>query len=119
LKDTETNEPIVGATIIIKGKLTGTISDAKGNFELITTTKPPFILAISMIGYQKQEVEVNDAGQSISVSLVTKSELMNEMVFSASRVEENILQSPVSIEKMDAKSIDVQTNQCTRIQQHR
>ena len=34
-----------------------------------------------------------------------KSELMDEVVISASRIEEDIMKSPVSIEKMDLKSI--------------
>jgi len=105
IKDTETNEPIIGANIVVKGKLTGTITDAKGNFTLTTTIKPPFTLTVSVIGYQKQEVEITDGNQAVSVSLVTKTELLEEFVFSASRVEENILQSPVSIEKMDSRAI--------------
>src|SRR6478736_3563906 len=105
IKDSETNEPIIGANIVIKGKLTGTITDAKGNFTLNTTAKPPFTLTVSVIGYTKQEIEVTDANQSVSVNLVSKAELLDEFVFSASRVEENILQSPVSIEKMDSRAI--------------
>jgi outer membrane receptor protein involved in Fe transport len=102
--DPETNEPIPGATIVIKGKLTGTISDAQGNFELTTGVKPPFILSISSIGYESQEVQVSSE-EKIAIKLLPKSELMNEVVFSASRVEENILQSPVSIEKLDLKAV--------------
>lgn len=105
IKDTETGEPVIGANVIIKGKLTGTITDAKGNFELTTGVKPPFTLSISVIGYSKQEVEVTDLNQPLSVSMTSKAELMDEVVFSASRVEENILQSPVSIEKMDLKAV--------------
>jgi outer membrane receptor protein involved in Fe transport len=102
--DPETNEPVPGATIVIKGKLTGTISDGQGNFELTTGVKPPFTLSISSIGYENQEVQVSSE-EKITVRLLPKSELMNEVVFSASRVEENILQSPVSIEKLDLKAV--------------
>jgi iron complex outermembrane receptor protein len=102
--DPETNEPVPGATIVIKGKLTGTMSDAQGNFELTTGVKPPFTLSISSIGYENQEVQVSSE-EKIAIKLLPKSELMNEVVFSASRVEENILQSPVSIEKLDLKAV--------------
>lgn len=105
IKDQDTNEPIIGANIIIKGKLTGTVTDAQGNFQLITNTHPPFVLVISSIGFERQEVEVSEASGPLSISLSTKAELMNEMVFSASRVEESILQSPISVEKMDAKLV--------------
>jgi outer membrane receptor protein involved in Fe transport len=102
--DSETHEGIAGANIIIKGKLTGTVTDAAGRFELNTAAKPPFTLVISVVGYEKQELEVNDAS-TLTINLVPATEIMNEVVFSASRVEENILTSPVSIEKMDTKAI--------------
>ncbi len=105
ITDKETKEPIAGVNIALKGKLIGTISDANGNFSLKIPSKPPFVLVISSIGFQKQEIEINDATQSLSVSLTQKSELLDETVITASRVEENILQSPVSIEKMDTKAI--------------
>ncbi|MCW5910307.1 MAG: TonB-dependent receptor [Cyclobacteriaceae bacterium] len=105
VKDKETSEPLAGANIIMKGKLTGAVTDASGNFQLISNTQPPFVIVISSVGYERQEVEITEAGQHISITLAAKAELMNEMVVSASRVEESILQSPVSIEKMDAKMV--------------
>ncbi|HMR56818.1 MAG TPA: TonB-dependent receptor, partial [Cyclobacteriaceae bacterium] len=105
VKDKESNEPLTGVNIVIKGKLTGTVTDALGNFQLVSSTQPPYTIIVSSIGYERQEIEVTDAGQSISVSLAVKAELMSEMVISASRVEESILQSPISIEKMDAKLV--------------
>jgi outer membrane receptor protein involved in Fe transport len=105
IKDKDTNEPVIGANILIKGKVTGTVTDTKGNFQLATATQLPFKLIVSYIGYERQEIEVTDASQSISVNLVYQAQLMDEMVVSASRVEESILQSPVSIEKMDAKLV--------------
>jgi iron complex outermembrane receptor protein len=105
IKDSETNEAVIGANISIKGKMVGTITDAKGNFSLNSSVSVPFTLVVSVIGYQRQEIEVADASQQLSISLVPKTEVMDEVVVSASRVEESILGSPVSIEKMDGKDI--------------
>ncbi|MBA4055884.1 MAG: TonB-dependent receptor, partial [Marivirga sp.] len=102
--DPESKSPVTGASIVIKGKLTGTTTDANGNFTLNTSVPTPLTLVISVVGYQKQEVEVKDQNP-LSISLSSKAVLMDEMVFSASRVEESILQSPVSIEKLDTKAI--------------
>ncbi len=104
ITEPETNSPVVGASIVIKGKLTGTTSDANGNFTFNTSVSTPLILVISAVGYQKQEVEVSDENP-VNISLSSKAVLMDEMVFSASRVEESILQSPVTIEKLDSKAI--------------
>ena len=98
------DQVVAGANIILKGKITGAVTDEAGNFELTTAVRPPFILVISMVGFQKQEIEVQN-NASISVKLTESTEVMDEVVFSASRVEESIFQSPVSIEKMDARAI--------------
>ena len=101
----ERDNPVAGANIVVKGKVTGTVTDAKGNFELLTTQEPPFTVNISMVGFQKQELEVTSTLTNLSVKLVESSEVMDEVVVSASRVEESILQSPVSIEKMGLRDI--------------
>ena len=103
--DSKTNEPIAGATIAVKGKMIGTTSGAAGKFTLTTSIQPQFIIVILSIGFQKQEIEITSANQSVTISLVQQSQLLDEMVVSASRVEENVLQSPVSIEKMDSKAM--------------
>jgi iron complex outermembrane receptor protein len=105
ISDAENNHPIAGANILIKGKIAGTVTDANGNFELNTSVKPPLTLLISMVGFQRQEIEVQSSEQVINVKLLVASELMDEVVFAASRVDENILQSPVAIEKMDSRDI--------------
>lgn len=101
----EKNLPVAGANVYVKGKITGSVTDSNGNFEIATAINPPFTLVISIIGYQKQEIEINNASTPIAVKLIESSEVMDEIVFSASRVEESILQSPVSIEKMDSRDI--------------
>ena len=101
----ERDNPVAGANIVVKGKVTGTITDAKGNFVLLTAQAPPFTISISMVGFQRQELEVTSTAANLSVKLIESSEVMDEVVVSASRVEESILQSPVSIEKMSLRDI--------------
>lgn len=105
ITDSKTNEPVAGANIFVKGKMIGTVSDAAGKFSFSAQLNPPLTLLVSFVGYQKKEIEILEIAHPISVALVQQSQLLDEMVVSASRVEENILQSPVSIEKMDTKSI--------------
>ncbi len=105
ITDATTKEPLGGASVTMKGKLIGTTADNKGEFTLNVSQQPPFIVVVSVVGFQKQEIEVTNSNQNLQINLTPKSELMDEMVITASRVEENILQSPVSIEKMDTKAI--------------
>ncbi len=99
------NEPIAGATIQIKGTVTGTVSDATGKFTIITKEKFPLTLVVSLVGYTLYEAQVSDPNAVVSAQLQVKPVNSGEVVVTASRVEENIMQSPVSIEKMDTRCI--------------
>lgn len=48
------NEPIIGASIVIKGTTVGTVSDLDGKFSI--TAKPDAILVVSYLGYSSLEV---------------------------------------------------------------
>ncbi|TLU98945.1 TonB-dependent receptor [Dyadobacter luticola] len=100
--DSESQKPISGASIKVKGKNTGAISNADGYFELKSNT--PATLVISLIGYATQETEVASS-ESLRINLVQSIEELNQVVITASRMEESILRSPVSIEKMDSRAV--------------
>ncbi|MEP1086604.1 carboxypeptidase-like regulatory domain-containing protein [Algoriphagus sp.] len=104
--DADTKETLVGVNILVKGKVIGTISDLSGNFSLNVSQEPPLTLIFSMIGYSSQEIEItNTKTSNLKVELSEQTMLGQEVVVSASRVEESILKSPVSIEKMDILAI--------------
>ncbi|WP_420318414.1 TonB-dependent receptor [Ekhidna sp.] len=103
--DAETGEPLIGTQILVKGTVLGTISDVNGDFNLSVQSSPPITLIITYVGYERQEIEVTASGQSLNIQLAESTLLGQEVVVSASRVEESILQSPVSIEKMDILAV--------------
>lgn len=53
--DGSTKEPLIGATIQVKGTNTGTVSDIDGNFSLNVEDKES-VLVVSYIGYKQQEI---------------------------------------------------------------
>lgn len=101
----EQGNPIAGANIVLKDKIAGTVTDASGRFELSTNQALPITIVVSIVGFQKQEIEVTSSSEPFDIKLAESRELMDEVVVSASRVEESILKSPVSIEKMDLRDI--------------
>lgn len=101
----EQGNPIAGANIVLKDKIAGTVTDASGRFELSTNQSLPITIVVSIVGFQKQEIEVTSSSEPLDIKLAESRELMDEVVVSASRVEESILESPVSIEKMDLRDI--------------
>ncbi len=103
--DAETKETLVGVNIIVKGKVIGTITDLSGKFTLNVNQEPPFTLVFSMVGFTSKEVEITGGISNLNVELAEASIMGQEVVISASRVEESIMQSPVSVEKMDIIAI--------------
>lgn len=99
-------ETIAGVNIQVKGLVVGTISDTRGNFSLTVSQQPPFTLVFSFVGYSTQEVEITSANTTgLEITLEEQTIIGNEIVVAASRVEESILQSPVTIEKVDLLAI--------------
>ncbi|HSJ69737.1 MAG TPA: carboxypeptidase-like regulatory domain-containing protein [Anditalea sp.] len=104
--DADTGETLIGVNILVKGRVIGTITDTNGTFTLRVNQDPPLTLVFSMVGFATQEIQVTSSNASnIKVSLREQTMLGQEVVVSASRVEESILQSPVTIEKMDILAI--------------
>lgn len=100
-----TGEKMPGVTVSVKGSLSGTISDNSGNFKLNTTRSLPLTLVFSYVGFKSEERIVTSSGENVIVQLTSTEVLGQEIVVAASRVAQNILQSPVSIEKLDSRAI--------------
>ncbi len=103
--DIDNGEPLIGVNIKIKDKQVGTITDYDGHFELDTQTAPPFVLVFSIVGYATQEIPIDKPKEEIDLQMKTQVLFGREIVVSASRVEEDILTSPVSIEKLSLLDI--------------
>ncbi len=63
-----------------------------------TRSRLPFTLTISSVGFKEQQLEVTSLGSNLEIALVTQTILGNEVVVTASRVQESLLKSPVAIE---------------------
>jgi len=100
-----TNVPLTGVSIRVKDKVIGTITDSRGYFSLKVSTPPPFRLIFSSVGYQTQELDISESRDDIVVVLKEEIIMGREVIVSASRVEESVMQSPVSIERLDIRSI--------------
>ncbi len=100
-----TGESLPGVNIRVKGKVIGTITEPDGTFSLEINDSAPVTLVFSYVGYIAQEIEINQSKVTGLEVRLEESILGQEVVVSASRVQENILTSPVSIEKLDILDI--------------
>ena len=104
VKNKMTKENAAAVSILIKGESEGTFTNDKGNFS-IKVKSFPTILIISSIGYELKEMTVASETEKLTIELNPASSLGQEVVVSASRVPEKILESPVSIERVNAAAI--------------
>jgi iron complex outermembrane recepter protein len=106
VSDATNGSPVVGATVLLKGTASvGAATKTDGSFSFsIKNTRPPFILVISSLGFEQKEVATNDF-LPLKIQLSVAEGLVEQVVVSASRVEESILRSPVTVEKLDALAI--------------
>lgn len=80
----EDGEPLIGATIMLKGTTDGTAADLDGNFSLLLR-KPKATLVISYVGYNREEVPVelpkdSQHGVYLRITLRPSSNMMDEIV---------------------------------------
>ena len=76
--DAENGDPVIGATVVVKGQKDGVITDLDGNFTIaISGSKAQ--LEFSYICYRKKTVDVGDLGV-INVNMESDNQLLSEVV---------------------------------------
>ncbi len=105
IRNSVSKEAVPAVSVTIKNTSAGTFTNEKGDFKLTTSQKLPFTLVVSSIGFASFETEVSSAAVPLQVDFVPASSLGTEVVISASRVPQRILESPVSIERVSAANI--------------
>ena len=76
--DAENGDPVIGATVVVKGQKDGVITDLDGNFTIaISGSKAQ--LEFSYIGYRKKTVDVGDLGV-INVKMESDNQLLSDVV---------------------------------------
>lgn len=104
VKNVSGSESIPAVSVTVKGAPGGTFTDSKGDFKL-TVAKLPVVLEFSSVGYETKELAVASASTVIQLDMTPASTLGQEVVVSASRVPERILESPVTVERVSATTI--------------
>lgn len=87
------SEPIIGASVMVKGTTNGTISDFDGNFSLKIVRGD--VLQVSYIGYTTQEIRVTE-NKSIRVVLTEDSEILDEVIIVGTSMKKSDLTGAVA-----------------------
>jgi outer membrane receptor protein involved in Fe transport len=103
--DSADGQPIPGVNIKVTGKALGTTTDFDGKYELQVSQEAPFKIVFSNLGYVSQTIEIAKNNQVVDIALVEADNTLDEVVVSASRTPESVRESPVTIERLDARDI--------------
>lgn len=99
----ENGEPLIGATFYVDELSDGVVTDINGVFSMTVPTGR-YNLRVESVGYdtQFQEAEIIASG-SIDFQLLEAATQLNEILITESRIDENVQQVSVGVERMDVK----------------
>src|SRR5690606_7023786 len=94
--DESTNEPLLGANILIRETTNGVITGMDGSFKIDTRGSLPLFLDISYLGYETKAVQLTD-WSPVEVFLRPKSSDLDEVVVTSRRRVETAQNIPIPI----------------------
>lgn len=104
--DKSTKEPIIGASLTIKGTTNGDITDANGEFELNTGQPLPFTIIVKSIGFKTQEFIITS--EKAEIELENQNTSLQEVVVTSRRRTERIQDVPIPISVIRGVNIEDQ-----------
>ncbi|MBK6264114.1 TonB-dependent receptor [Marivirga sp. S37H4] len=108
IKDTETEEPLIGATVILENTRFGTTADLQGEFTLPNVPSGNYTLKVSYVGYgtYTSNIELSSTQTVLNLGVITMEQStvgLKEVSVFASVVEDR--KTPVAISTINAKEI--------------
>ena len=94
-------EPIIGASVVVKGTTVGTVTGTDGTFS-IDVPKDATSLVVSFVGYAEQIVSIANGETSINIALAEGATL-GEVVVTALGIEGKKSQLSYATQRLDNK----------------
>ena len=107
--DKQNNEPLIGATVTVRGSGASALTDNSGSFTLTNVKAGKITLVISYVGYEDivQSVNVSSGGMAtVDAALSVSNRPGNEVVITASKRPEKITRAPATISVINAKDFE-------------
>lgn len=114
VKSKTDNETLIGVSVTVKHKTTGTVTDIDGNYHL--SVLPNDTLSFSYVGFKTREIAVKGI-PTIDVDLEEDSHILNEIVAVGYRTERKAdLTGAVSVVKVDEMMSTAENNAMKALQ---
>lgn len=98
VSDDRTGEPLIGASLIVKGTANGAIVDVDGKFSITLNSQDEVTLVVSFLGYVSQEINASPGGGDLNINLKEAATNLQEVVVTglASSVKRSNLANAIS-----------------------
>ena len=111
--DSETKEPVIGATAIIEGTDFIAISDENGILTFANIPDGTYTLKLTFIGYEEAEKEITlpvTFDSPIEISLESDSDELEEVIISSTRSTRTIKNMPTRVEFISEEELEEKAN---------
>jgi iron complex outermembrane receptor protein len=98
-------ETLIGASILLKGSTSGTVTDFDGFFELRTKAPYPITLVVSYTGYTPKDVVIENDNQKLKVELEESAVNIQTITVKGQRISDKQKSSPLTVESLDVLAI--------------
>jgi iron complex outermembrane recepter protein len=86
---TGSGEPLAGASVVVKNTFYGASTNSDGSFEFRSLKKGEYVLTVSFIGFETQNVNVSlNANREVAIKLKPDVVMTGEIMVAATRVKE-------------------------------
>ena len=104
----ESGIPLIGANVLVEGKLLGTSTNSKGDFNIANLNPGQYKLIITMVGYEKYVSDIiNVKNSKINLNISLKKAVLqyDQIVVTASKHEQEISNLPISAAVINSEMI--------------
>lgn len=106
ISDQSNGEELLGATIYVNELKTGTTTNLYG-FYSISLAPGDYTFVYSFIGYAPVNKNITlNAHKTINIELKSKEEILEEVIITAERKDENVTRTEMSSIRMDSKTVE-------------
>lgn len=102
----ERGEPIIGATVKVKGSKTATVTDLDGNFSLEVPEGSQ--LVVSYLGYADREI--NSDAKDLTINMREDSEVLSEVVVTALGIKRSEKALSYNVQKVGGENLNTVKN---------
>ena len=106
--DSETDQPLNGANVVIKELNRGISTNENGKFEFENLSKGDYILQVSFVGYYNKKIKfyLDDTHNLLEIKMIPSSVEMEKVIISATLTERKIEDLPGQNEVIEQDEID-------------